>query len=499
MALIFCDGFDKYGPANTNSTSVAALMAGEWNTITAAGIAAPLSATGQAVTGNGAGGLVSKTLPASLGRIIGGMRFSGTLASAGFGIQFNDGASNQAGFNINTTGTISLRNGGWSTGTVIATSTAAISANTTHYIEWDISFSNSAAYNIYLDGVSILSGTADTTATANNSISSVIIELGNGYGTADDFYLFDSTSTTNNAPLLTSPRIETTVPLSDSAVQFSVGASVLGGTVTRVTTGNYTSAANAFYLRPFIPARSCTLNSISWMPALTNATVNIRPIVYTDSAGVPSTLMSAGSTVTGTTSGAVILLPLTTPQSLTAGTQYWLGAMIDTAQSSIGQAYDGSLAGRTATSTFASGAPGTAPTTTAGGATVLLWGNITLASAANYYEVSQSPPPAANQSYVTDTTVGHEDLYNFPSLSAIPASVYAVAVKAYCERSDSGARTVSLRVSSSGTDSGGSSTGQTPGTSYAWIGSYFPTDPNGSIAWTGANLNIAKTGFKIDT
>jgi hypothetical protein len=496
MALLFMDGMDKYGGANTNTTSVIALMAGEWTTVTGTpNIAAPLSAIGQALF-LGSISTAAKTLATNYGRIIGGFRFSANLVGY-FGIQFLDAGSNQCGIQIPTTGTITLRNGSLAAGTIIATGTT-VAANTTHYLEWDITLGNSAAYNVYLDGVSIISGTGDTTATANNTINGVSLQTQSaGTASVDDLYLFDTTGTTNNAVLLTSPRIETTLPVSDSSVQFGIGASVLGGTLARTAT-NFSTAANQFYLRPFTPSRACTLNSIAINVITTSATVNLRPIVYADSSGAPGSLLSGGSTVTGITAATTVTLPLTTPQSLTAGTQYWLGYMADIAVTNAFVAGDTTAAGRTATSTFASGAPGSAPATTAGQASVQLWGNVTLASAANYYEVSQSPPPAANTSYVTDTTVGHEDLYSFANLSATPASIYAVAVKAYCERSDSGARTVSLRMLSGGTDGGGSLTGQTPGTSYAWIGSYFATDPNGSIAWTGTALNAATTGFKID-
>jgi hypothetical protein len=496
MSLLFMDGFDKYGPLNTNATSVTALMAGEWTTITIITIVAPLSATGQAIL-LGSGGSLAKTLPASYGRIIGGIRFNSTLGG-NVGIQFLDGASNQCGIQIPTTGLITLRNGAYNSGTVIGTASSAISANITHYLEWDITFGNSAAYNIYMDGVSIIAGTSDTTATTNNTIGGLSLQtVSANVVTFDDLYLFDTTGSINNAVLLTSPRIETTLPSNDSAVQFAIGASVLGSTVSR-TTPNFSTAANQFYLRPFTPARACTLNSISLSVNATSATVNLRPVAYADSSGAPGTLLSAGSTATGITAGAIATLPLTTPQSLSVGTQYWLGYMADIAVTNAFGQGDALTAGRTATSTFSSGAPGTAPATTAGQASVLLWGNVTLASSANYYSVSQQPPPAAGTSYVTDTTVGHEDLYTFPALSATPASIYTVAVKGYCSRSDSGARTVSLRMSSGGTDGGGSLTGQTPGTSYQWIGSNFERDPNGSIAWTGTALNAALTGFKID-
>jgi hypothetical protein len=497
MALIFLDGFDKYGDTNSNAATMTTLMAGEWTTITNANIAAGLSVTGQAVTAGASGLTLTKTITAA-GRIIGGVRFRATLATA-VGIQFLDGASNQCGIGIATTGTISLRNGAYSSGTILGSSASPISANTTHYLEWDITFANSAAYNVYLDGVSIISGTGDTTATANNTISGVSLQSGVGAGvvTFDDFYLFDTSGSINNAVLLTSPRIETTLPTSDSAVQFSIGASVLGGTMSRNST-SFSTTANQFYVRPFTPARACTLNSITVIANATSAAVNLRPIVYSDSSGAPGTLLTGGATVTGLTSGSQTNMPVTTPQSLSAGTQYWLGYMADIAVTNGMALYDSSAAGRTGTSTFSTGAPSSPPTLTTGQATVMLWGNVTLASAANYYEVNQQPPPAANMSYVGDGTVSDEDLYTFPNLSAIPASIYAVAVKAFCARSDSGARTVSLRVKSSSTDGGGSSTGQTPGTSYGWIGSNFETDPNGSIAWTGVNLNAATTGFKID-
>jgi hypothetical protein len=81
----------------------------------------------------------------------------------------------------------------------------------------------------------------------------------------------------------------------------------------------------------------------------------------------------------------------------------------------------------------------------------------------------------------------------------VPGTVHAVALKGYCQRSDSGAKTVSLRVKSGSTDSGGSNTGQTPATSFGWLTSYFPTDPNTSLPWIGINLDAATAGFKIDS
>lgn len=505
MALIFMDGFDKFGGVNTSGTSVAALLAaGDWTSATSSAgspnIVAPLSATGQALAWTIQTQNVAKTLPASYGRLIGGFRFNAVLGAAtstGF-ITFTDAGSNQASVTINgVTGTISVRNGQYN-GTALGTSAASVISNSTHYLEFDITFGNAAAYQVWLDGVSILSGSGDTTTTANNTANGIAFGVGTGASTSftvDDFYLFDTTGSTNNAVLLTSPRIETTFPVSDSAVQFAVGAGILGSSVARssTTTG---LAANFLQMRRFVTSVAGTLNSIGGMPTATNGTVNLRGVVYADSSGVVGSLMSSGTTVTGTTANTAITLPLTTPQSLAAGTAYWLGVMSDATVSGWAN-LDGALSGYRVSATFASGAPAT-PVLSSGFATWMFWGNLTGITGNNYDEVNNQPPDG-QYSYIYDSTVGHEDLYNFNALSSPPGNIYAVGVKAYAQKSDSGTRTVSMRVKSGATDSGGSATGQALGTSFGWLASYFTTDPDTSLAWSSSTLNAATSGFRVDS
>jgi hypothetical protein len=502
VALIFVEGFDKFGGVNANNAGVQALLtAGEW---TSAGssqcsIVAPLSATGQAVqiAFNSNSPLLVKTLAASYSRLIGGCRISSnlTLNNAGFG--FGDAGTTQCSITVNPAGTISLRAGAPS-GTAIATSSATITAGSTHYIEWDITFGNSAAYQVWLDGTSIFSGTGDTTSTANNTANQISFAGQSPAGhvvTYDDLYLFDTTGSTNNAVLLTSPRVETTFPASDSAVQFAFGAGILGSTANRAGTTN-APAAGSLVLRRFTPSAAGTLNSITIMPGATSAGANYRGVAYADSGGTaPGTLLSSGTQVTGVTNGTAATLPLTTPQSLTAGTQYWIGFINDT--SVLLQLSDTGTVGYRAANTYASGAPGTAPAMTSGLSSWLFWGNMT-GVAVNWDEVNNQPPDGL-YSYVFDATVNHEDLYGFGALSVTPASIYAVAVKGYVQRSDSGAKTVSLRTKSGASDGGGNITGQTPATTYGWLTSIFETDPATSSAWTGANLNAATSGIKVDS
>jgi hypothetical protein len=499
MVALFIEGFDKYGPPNTVAANVNAMLtANEWTTssITAANIVAALSATGYALL-LGTGGTLSKTLASNYSRLIGGFRFSGTLGASQNMPSFLDGSSAQCTITLSTSGVIALRTGNGA-GTILS-SGATISAGTTHYLEWDITFGASASYTVYLDGAVLFTGTGNTRGGTSNNFANVFNFTGGSGGvTIDDLYLFDTTGSQNNAVLLTSPRVETQFPNADSSVQFSFGAAILGSASQRVSATN-APGANQLFLRTFTPTQNGVLNSVSCIPGATSAGANFKAVAYSDNSGVPNSLLSSGSQVTGATSGTTLTGALVTPQTLAAGTAYWIGFITDTSVAL--QEVDSTTTGQKASNTYGSGAPGTAPTMTTGQASWIIYGNLTGVSV-NFYEdaiPSNQNQAVGDPSYVFDSSSGHEDLYNFPALSVTPSAIYAVAVKGYCKRSDSGSRTVSLRVKSGATDSGGTATGQSPGTSYGWLDSFFETDPNTSAAWTPGNLNAATSGFKIDS
>lgn len=501
MATLFVEGFDKYGPPSVAAgIATNLLVTGDWNVATGAShnIVGPLGSTGYAFQFVGGPASLAKTLPTNYPRLIGGIRFRVDLTNQHIVMQFRDVSTAQCTITVEqTSGVINLRNG--ASGTIIGAGPAIV-ANSVHYLEWDISFGNASNYQVWLDGISIFNGTGDTTATANNYANAISLgSSATGNTTYDDLYLFDNSGTTNNAVLLTNPRVETTFPISDNAAQFAFGAAILGTYLGRSNDNLQNPVANTLFLRPFTPAVNCTLSSIVILPTLTNGVVQFRSVVYADSAGVAGALLSSGPTQVGSTNGTIKTLPLTTPQNLTAGTQYWLGFMIDIAGIRLAL-LDGSNAGYRATVTFSAGAPGTAPAMTTTQPTFHVYGILTAVSTANsnWYEVSQQPAPGA-LSYVFDATVGHEDLYNYQPLSAPPAAIYVVAVKAYAAKSDAGVRTVSMRMKSGLTDSGGSVTGQGLGTAFQWLTSVFNADPANGLPWTLAGLNSAQSGFRIDS
>ncbi len=208
---------------------------------------------------------------------------------------------------------------------MLGTSAASVSAGTTHYLEWDITFGNSATYEVWLDATSILNGTGDIQATANARATGFALIAGRVVGasvvfTVDDLYLFETTGSTNNAILLTNPRVETTVPAADSATAFLFGAGVLGASAAyQGVTATNAPGANQFFLRKYTPTANCTLNSVAIVPGATSGTAKFKAVGYADSAGAPSSLLSSGTEVVGCTSGSTLTGALITPQSLTVG------------------------------------------------------------------------------------------------------------------------------------------------------------------------------------
>lgn len=507
MSVIFVEGWDKYGPAGQTTPTVASLLtAGEWTTAVANpafAIVAPLSSSGQALNINAAssgGGAISRTLAANYGRIIGGCRFASTLGNRA-GVEFRDGTSPQFAINVNqTTGTISIISGaglGTTPGTTIATSAATVTANSTHYLEWDVTIGTAGAYQVWLDGASILSGTGNTRAgTSNNYINAFLPHAGSGSGgvaniTVDDIYLFDSTGTTCNAPLLNNPVVETAFPSGDSLKQWTNAATIIGpgsssGSTSLSTTGR-------LYVRSHTATASMSLQSITIMPNTTNAGVSHRPVVYASTA-TGAALLATGPTVVGTTSGAALTMPLTAPLSLTGGTTYAIGFMTDTGISML--TADGSNGTSSGTVTFASGAPSTLPTMTTNVSAYWCWGNCT-GSASDYVCLNINPPPD-DSSYLYSGTVGQQEMQSFPALASTPTSVACVAYKARVKRSDSGARTVEVHCASGAADTAGSTAGGiTTGTSYSWLPIYLPTDPATGVAWGGTGINAARGGVRV--
>lgn len=508
MAVIFLEGFDKYGPIGENTPDPADLMAqGQWTSHGASpswNIVAGLSKTGTAFQyGSGTDAWVSKTLPNNYSRLIGGFRFKWMSVGA-FGplIQFQDVSTPQISVRLEPDGTFTILRNAYQTGVfggvILETSTYSITEFVAHYLEFDITFGSSANYAFWIDGVAMMSGTANTISTAHSYANVMVIGNNSGFSSLsdmiyDDLYLFDNTGSANDQVLLTNPRIETRFPNADVQTEFANVATILGGYGS--ATGNTTAAgANTLFLRKFTSDVDQTVTSVSCIPAQTSGSAKFAAVLYADNAGVPDALISDGVEVIGTTANAVLTSNLTVSQAVTTGTAYWIGFIANTSLFLQESDADTTLAQK-ASNTYASGAPDPAPTMTVNQPNWLIWGNC-IDSATNWNAVD-SNPTAGNYSCIASDNPGDEDLYDFPPLTAVEADIYCVAVKGTMKRSDSGARTIDLRLKSGATDDPGSASGFTAGTSFEWKDTYFDQDPDGSTDWTLTSANAIEAGPKI--
>ena len=514
--VIFTEGFDKYGPAATSATAALNAIAGSqmgqamkgiWSI---AGLAAnhfigpPCVGAGSGsytiVGGANNANAITSTLAATQAKAVGGIYIRvNTIRSSNTGdlrvLIFRDGATVQASIGIDTTGHIIVAN---AAGTTIATSTGTVTAGTAFLLEWDFQMTNSATWTVWKDGSVLLSGTAaNFHGSANNFYNQIVIQcIGSATQASHDIsfdhmYVNDGSSTA----LLSQTVIETDFPTSDSAVQFAPGSFGIGYQ-NCLGTGQSAPGANSLYLRKITaPAGGCTLNSIALFPEAASATANVKAVLSADSAGVPGALIATGTQVTGIVANALATFPFASGQVLTAATSYWIGYITDT--SVLMYQSDTTLNSYQKNNTYSGGAPNPAGTATSSVfAGIILFG-ICTGTTANWLETAGQVSFGAygDFSYVFDSTVGHEDLFGIGALSITPSAIFAANVFAFLKDSVAGARTVTINLKSGSTDSGG--TGFTPGTSYGWANNIYALDPNGSIAWTAANLNAATSGYKI--
>lgn len=521
MAIVFTEGWDKYGtnyntpaastPSNVSWGTATAnwmkLMANEWTSGAGAGFAmlcAGLTGTGNAwlFQGTNGNGSLSKTLAGNYTKAVGNI----CINYAGFGnatiqfLRFLDGTTLQAALGLDVLGHVLVMN---KSGTVIGTSSSVNTVNTVHYIAWEIQVGNSSGtYKVWVDGTLVINGTGGAfNGTANAYYNAITLCAGTAPAAnvilAFDHFILDDGA--GSAITTINPVIETDFATSDSAVQFANTAYAMGAWNAVTIQNTQAPGANTLFLRKFTaPSGGGTLNSVSCVPAATNATAKFKAVLYADSAGSPGSLTATGTEVVGTTGGVALVGPFSAGQTLTGGTAYWIGFITDTSVV-LNESDNLTTTGWEKANTYASGAPNPAGTAgTTADPNWIIWGNLTGVTG-NWQTESEMHSLGiwGDFAYTSDNTVGHEDLLGFNALSANPSSIVAVVVKGFMRDSDAGARTVTLNTKSGTTDSAGSNAGFSPTVSYGWFSSVFTTDPNTSAAWGVSGLNAATSGYKI--
>lgn len=507
MALpdyIFTEGYDKYGPLGVADFTTRAAQ-GEWTSYsgdsTTATIVASLVGTGYAcrfVDDGWANHGFFKNFPANYARAVGGFCVSYTFYNGPVGISLFDNGTAQISVVMNSIGKIEVRRGDI-VSTIIATSSESVSQNTVHWVEYDITIHNTAGIiKIYLDGVlTSINLTSQNTRVTSNNYYNRYFNGGRGASGYNHDAIFDhlynwcyTASGGSETPALSNWVIETQSCSSDDTNPWTVGAHAVQNEYDYRTTN--TPGANQLMLVSVVADASGDINGIIILPNATSTTAKFKGVVYADNAGVPDALLATGTEVTGCTAGTLLTLPFGSPLAATIGTSYWIGWITDT---SVSMRANSKTQGRKKANTYTSGPP-----SPAGGSFTTGQPNwIVLAKMINVttrYTQLNDPIPLDDLSYNYSATALQEDLYNFPALSVNPVTIYSVAVKGRVGKSDSGSRKVDMRTKSGATSSSGNLTNLVPSLTYQYLSSYFMTDPNTGVAWTGT-LSGVKHGVKV--
>lgn len=505
------DGFDKYfqeldviwdgtTSAAQPPTGWDKVFDGEWTFSNGIGNAlytrAPIGvARGYSI---GMNGTLYRSLPATYARAVGGVCWKTDIAPANLQAEFGIAGSHLT-IQWATDGNLYLRRGNGA-GTIIGTAAGAmipLISGSTHFISWDVEPKNTGgSAKVWIDGTLVINYSGDTTSSATDGVNYVTLYGANSGQFHDHYYCdFYTTGGGSETPFLTNPVVYTDNPDSDSAVAFTPGTTMLGDAASfDWSTGN--SGTNVTKLQRVLCKASGNLTDIYVLPWGSSATVKTKCAVYADSAGSPATLLGTSNEVTGLTQYSPKQVTFGTPVALTAGNYYWIAMRTDTSVAFLTRRVSG-LGGLQYTATYATAFANPAASLAASSEFVM-WGVISGATVrADILDVLNY---STQYAYNYSATAGQEDLFNVAALPGTPTGVHHVAIKTFSYRSDAGARTVDMRLKSGASTYSGSMTGITPNALQPnWIGTNFRKDPNGNIAWTKANLDASKFGYKLVT
>ncbi|MFH1737738.1 MAG: hypothetical protein ABIH23_01935 [bacterium] len=124
-------------------------------------------------------------------------RLVNPIASAGTLLKFYDGATEQCAVSFNASGKLTLQR----QATVLATGTTTIQAGVEYHAQVKVTINNAGSMELKLNGVSEVSASGDTQATANAYANTIYFWSDGGTISGiyiDDYVLFDGTGAANN-------------------------------------------------------------------------------------------------------------------------------------------------------------------------------------------------------------------------------------------------------------------------------------------------------------
>lgn len=490
MAWAFSESWEPYA-------ATADTVAGYWDsgTTTQFTLTAGRFSGSRAISmGTGSGGLPT-ALAKSSGTndavhhislaILQGAALTGT--TLGFAITFIDGATNQCSLVFRSDGALLLASG-LPNGTVLATYTGAISAQSTWtQFEIEVVINNtsgsiavrkngSASNDFFLGSLNTRPG---TNAYANK------IAIGQ-FGSVNPQQVDDLIWRSDAASVawIGDVRIIARAPASDVQAQFSrAGATTqtAGGTGQQPNLTTSTAQYSAI-----TPNATGLITTVS-VPINTGNAGALKCTIFNDTGSGPGTIIaSADAPVTPVVAGTNTFT--FTGVTLNKGTRYWVGFMGSVTNGSFNATSSNNANGANGTSSYAA-FPQANPVVTQPALQVQF--SIAYSLTASWPLVSESQQDAAT-TYVYSSNPGDNDLYGLAALSVTPAAVYGVTTRAFVQKSDAGARSGAVQLRSGGTTVASTSTALS--TSWGWLYRTDLTDPATGAAWTVAGANGALVG-----
>lgn len=506
MAFLFADGFDFIAGASDVTL--------RWDSQIGFSGPSQVTAFGVGQSGNfrlfTGGSTLTKTLPSNEGTIFVNLRMrrngahTGTTANSY--MQLRDGATPQVTLIWDETGVLTARTGGTG-GAILGTATAALNAASWDSFQIKVVVHNTAgSVEVRKNGSAppaapllLLTGINTRGGTTNNYANSLQLGAnGNSGGVAEDWY-YDDVFVFSGAGAVPNDwtgdlRAVTQAPSATVQSQLSVfPTSTAFGQLNAGTAGLGPGPNSIHYIRVTAPLTgSVSAITVSLGSALTG---KLNAALYTEASATSGALLGQATELTNPAAG-LQTLTLTTPANVVRGTNYYVAvwANANTSMFGTGTGILRATQALTYTGTFPATATATATSTNSAAFVSAALGSITAQSAVG--DATQD----GDTSYVYGATVGAEDLYSFPSLASqgiAPVGIVGVMPFAIIRRSDSGARTASVRAKSGSTDAAAASSGSL-GLSYGILQGFLTTDPDTLAPWTNAGVDALQVGVKVD-
>jgi hypothetical protein len=419
--------------------------------------------------------------------------------SASIFYQVMDGSTVQCSVEFTTGGTINVRTGN-QTGTIVATFTSAFSAN--QWNGWNIQIiigtgtSGSVTIRKNGSGTNTYQATGIATQITANAYAQTYLfflgpnSVGNGFAwRMQDFWFYNSSSATPGPTTFLANDVRTfwMAPNGASQTQFTPSAIPTLGFTTITNTSSL--SANTEYAQSLgTPKYNGTIaNCVLNFNAGTTGTVIVGLYDNTGSGGGPGILLATSNVVTNPTSGNNTFT-FASPPAVVNTVGYYIAVLSSVA---IVLKAGSSNSNYSLAQSYASGFtnPGNMSV-----ASFNLWAATLAYTSNNYTCVSELTQDGATTT-VSDSNPGDEDRYAATALPVTPTQIYGVQVRGFMQKSDSGARSGAVTITSSGSNVVGSSVALS--TTYENVVLQQDTDPNTSAAWTAAGLNAALVGVKV--